>query len=57
MAVVHADYKFTWVNVGANGSASDAQLWNQSDLKEVIEDGTIGFSEEFPLPCDDRLMK
>ena len=57
MAVVHADYKFTWVNVGANGSASDAQLWNQSDLKEVIEDGTIGFSEEFPLPCDDRFMK
>ena len=57
MAVVHADYKFTWVNVGANGSASDAQMWNQSDLKEVIEDGTIGFSEEFPLPCDDRLMK
>ena len=54
MAVMDADYKFIWVNVGARCSASDAQIWNQSDLKEVIEDGTIGFLAAAPLPGDDR---
>lgn len=56
MALVDADYKFIWVNLGANGSASDAQIWNQSDLKEVIEDGSIGFPAAVPLPGDDRPM-
>ena len=43
MTLVGADYKFIWVNIGANGSASDAAIFNQSELKKVIENGTIGF--------------
>ena len=31
LALVDADYKFLWVDVGANGSASDAQLFNSSN--------------------------
>lgn len=30
MALVDANYKFIWVDVGANGSASDATVFNAS---------------------------
>ena len=39
MAFVDADYKFLWVNIGAQGGCSDAQIWNQCDLKKAIEGG------------------
>ncbi len=39
MALVDTDYKFIWIDVGANGSASDAQ---------------IGLPAAVPLPNDDR---
>ena len=44
MALVDADYKFILVDIWENSSLSDAVIFNQSDLKEVIENGTIGFS-------------
>ena len=56
LALVDADYKFMWVNVGSNGSSSDAQVFNHCDLKEAIENGTIGFPPPDALPCDDRQM-
>lgn len=57
MALVDAEYKFIWVDTGANGSAaSDAQIWNASEVKETIEDGTIGLPAPDPLPGDDRPM-
>ena len=33
LALVDADYQFTWVDVGSNGSASDAQIFNQTELR------------------------
>ena len=56
MALVDGDYKFSWVDVGANGSASDCQVFNSCEMKEAIEDGTIGFPDPEPLPDDDRPM-
>ncbi len=53
MALVDADYRFIWVDVGAQGSASDAQIFNNSELKEAIESGDIGFPAADPLPNDD----
>ncbi len=50
------DYKFVWVDVGQNGSLSDTQIFNHCELKEAIEDRTIGFAPEDPLPKDDRLI-
>ena len=38
LALVDADYKFVWADVGGRGAASDAQLWNMSQLKESVED-------------------
>ena len=42
LALVDGDYKFLWVNAGASGSSSDAQIFNRSKLKRKIENGTLG---------------
>ena len=54
LALVDADYKFLWVDLGGNGSMSDAQIFNVSELKECMENGTIGFPDPEPMPNDDR---
>ena len=56
LALVDADYKFLWIDVGGYGSMSDAQIYNASELKECLEDGTIGFPEQGPMPNDDQDM-
>ena len=53
LGVVDADYKFIWVNVGANGSTSDCAVFNQSDLKTALEDNTLGLPPPRPLLGDD----
>ncbi|XP_041373483.1 putative nuclease HARBI1 [Gigantopelta aegis] len=52
MALVDTDYKFLWADVGSPGASSDAQIYNESELKEMAEDGTIGFPAPDPLPND-----
>ena len=47
--LVDADYKFLWVNTGASGSSSDAQIFNPSKLKRRIENGTLGLPPPEPL--------
>ena len=49
LALVDADYKFLWVNAGASGSSSDAQIFNRSKLKGRIESGTLGLPPPEPL--------
>ena len=49
LALVDAEYKFLWVNMGAYGSSSDAQMFNHSKLRRKIEDGTLGLSPPEPL--------
>lgn len=53
MALVDGDYKFIWVDVGQPGSAGDEHVFNRSELKECIEDGTAGLPAPDPLPGDD----
>ncbi len=55
-ALVDADYKFVWVDVGVNGSASDGSIFNICELKKGIEAHTITLPDPDPLPSDDRDM-
>ena len=55
MGLVDADYKFLWVDTGGFGHMSDTQIFNNTDLKEGIDDETIGFPPPEKLPNDDKL--
>ncbi len=54
MALVDGDYKFTWVEVDANGTSSDAQIFEDCGLKQAIDQHVIGFPPPDHLPDDDR---
>ena len=46
--------RFTWVQVGAPGAAFDAQLWNESTLRDAVITNSIDIPQQEPLPGDDR---
>ena len=51
--MVSSDYKFIWADVSGKGSASDAQIYNHSDLKKGLEnDDIMGWPRPDPLPND-----
>ena len=51
MALVDADYKFLWIDVGSNGSTNDASIYNGSELKEGPSPNNIfNMPEEKSLP-------
>lgn len=54
MGLVDADYKFLWIDVGGDGYMSDAMIYNDSELKECLCDGSIGFPAPAALPHDDQ---
>ena len=43
VAMVHAEYRFRWADVGTEGSCSYAYVFIK------IKDGSIGFPELFPI--------
>jgi len=53
LAVVDGDYKFLWVNVGSEGSCSDAGIFNRSSLAPALQDATLGLPQPDHLPHDD----
>ena len=52
MALVDADYKFIWAKLESTGSASDALIYNSSEIQELAEDETIRFRAPDSLPND-----
>jgi len=55
MALVDADYRFLWIDVGSDGSSNDASIYNGSELKTGLENPNNPFHlpEDKPLPGDD----
>ncbi|VDI24900.1 Hypothetical predicted protein [Mytilus galloprovincialis] len=53
MALVDADYKFIWLSVGSYGSASDSQIFRDSELRPMLEDGTL----DLPPPSLFQMVK
>lgn len=54
LALVDADYKFIWADVGSMGHMSDAQIFNDSELKECFDEGTINLPPPEPMTNDDK---
>ena len=54
MGLVDADYKFIWADVGGCGHMSDSQIFQDCELHDCIEEGSIGFPEADELPGDDK---
>ena len=54
MAVVDADYRFIWLSVGSYGSSSDGQIFRDSELRPMLEEGTMCLPPPSPLPHADR---
>jgi len=56
MGLVDADYKFIWADVGGLGHQSDAQIYNDSELKDCLDNGHLHLPAPAPLPHDDQDM-
>lgn len=54
MALVDADCKFLYVDVGAHGRASDGGVWDNCTLKAAIEDKSLNIPASKNLPFSGR---
>lgn len=53
MAVADAEYKFLYVDVGAEGGSSDGGTWKNCNLYDAIEGERAGVPPPEPMPNDD----
>ena len=53
LAIVDGNYKYLWADVGSEGSASDAGIFNLSLMRQDLEEGRVGFPPPEPLPGQD----
>ncbi|GFT37789.1 DDE Tnp4 domain-containing protein [Trichonephila clavipes] len=50
LALVDANLKFLYVDVGTNGRVSDERVWGKSKLKQAIVNGDMNIPEAAALP-------
>lgn len=56
LAVVDANYRFLYVDVGKNGRCSDGGVFADSDLRKALDDGTARLPKDDHFPKDDKSM-
>ncbi|XP_014666808.1 PREDICTED: uncharacterized protein LOC106808559 [Priapulus caudatus] len=56
MALVDADYKFLYVDVGCNGKVSDGGVFRACTLDQSMRDRTANIPDPTPYPGDDTPM-
>ena len=56
LALVDADLKFRFVDVGTNGRISDGGVWSKSALKSAIEVNTLNIPDAQQLPGTNVLV-
>lgn len=57
LALVDADYKFIWIELGGVGHMTDAQSFNDSELSECLPEGTMPIPPPCPLTNGDPDQK
>ncbi|XP_028415306.1 uncharacterized protein LOC114538349 [Dendronephthya gigantea] len=55
LALVDADYKFTYIDIGTNGRISDGGVFRNSALAQALQYGELNLPDPAPLP--NRTMK
>lgn len=50
LALVDAQLRFIYVDVGTNGRVSDSGVWNKCSLKHHLDKGTLNIPPPAPLP-------
>lgn len=50
LAVVDAQLRFIYADVGTNGRVNDKAVWNKCSLKKALEEGTLNVPRPTPLP-------
>ena len=53
MALVDADYRFIYVDIGANGRVADSGVFRQSSLDQALAKNMLGIPEPATLPGTD----
>lgn len=51
MGIADAKYRFTYIDVGANGRISDGGVFNCTTFFKSLSDGTLNLPEPSPLPA------
>ena len=54
LALVDAEGRFIYIDVGANGSASDGGVFKETALRDALERKQAGVPEDEPLPGETR---
>lgn len=56
LALVDAQYRFIYVDVGANGKMSDGGIFDRCSLNRALEQDTLNLPQAMPLPGGDMAV-
>ena len=51
LALVDANYRFTWIDVGSFGKNSDSGIFNNSKLCKYLDENKLKLPNDAALPC------